>query len=198
MGAGGWRGTAGLMALLWLRLCTSTPCCIRSTTARPRGGGGQAEAVAKGGQAALLSHLPHRQGVSGNTAPGPSPSPLLHPAWLVSPMTEPPPATQFSPPSPNEAWHCREDTTRAPKSSLPAGWWCALQKISFFTPTSSSSVPMAEACQDQEGHPKAGEHCSAPGGGWGGVGWGVSPQQREAAMSRLGDRHHQPRRKSLG
>lgn len=100
MGTGGWRGTAGLMALLWLRLCTSTPCCIRSTTARPRGGGGQAEAVAKGGQAALLSHLPHRQGVSGNTAPGPSPSPLLHPAWLVSPMTEPPPATQFSPPAP--------------------------------------------------------------------------------------------------
>lgn len=91
MGAGGWQGTAGLMALLWLRLCTSTPCCIRSATACPRGGGGQA---------ALLSHLPHRQGVSGNTAPGPSPSPLLHPAWLVSPMTEPPSATQFSPPAP--------------------------------------------------------------------------------------------------
>lgn len=33
-GAGGWQGTAGLKVLLWLSLCTATPCCIRGTATR--------------------------------------------------------------------------------------------------------------------------------------------------------------------
>lgn len=97
------QGTLGLMVLLWLGPCTSTPCCTQGTTTHPHGGEGQARAVAEAGKAALLPIHPHSQWEHPTSPPSPS---------LVGvPMPEPPSHHTVWPPSPREVCHCTEETS---------------------------------------------------------------------------------------
>lgn len=212
------------MALLCLSLHTLTPAAYRACTSPWKGG--QGWAVAKVGQAALLPHPPPEAG-------GTQPRALTHlpshtqPGWCPHARAPLPPRSSV-PPSPSEAWHCKEETPaaglcfprlhvcptpqRPPPGTLPlpSRPLCSLprplqprpatgsshglgtvpnvplnparpqaggvpsQSSSFFSPTSSSSALTAEARRGQEGHPEPREHCSAPGGGWGGVSAGRS------------------------
>lgn len=99
------------MALLRLTLCTSTPSCIRDTTACPLGGGGQAWAVAEARQAAQLPHLPQQAGGQWEHSPAPCPVSPPAPSLAGVPIPEPPSHHTVHPPSPNGVWHCTEETS---------------------------------------------------------------------------------------